>query len=175
MIADTLHGNAIDFSAKRLGLYHQADFDMRHKILMALPELSGAADICLGDVSEFDKTFVLDCYKGRELDTGAGRKPHMHGAKALKRGLSSEYLCICTRIHRKGDAFAAIVNRAKPSAEELGSVFKGHIADGTLALCDGLWNYHALTGIVDCTVRDCMNQECDDANFFKSERGEWFP
>lgn len=135
MIADTLHGNSIDFSAKRLGLYHQAAFDMRHKILMALLELPVVADICLGDVSEFDETFVLDCYKGKKLDTGIGRKPRKHGAKALKRGISSEYLCICTGIQRKGDAFAATVNRAKPSARELGSIFEGHIADGTLALC----------------------------------------
>ena len=166
MIADTLHGNSIDFSAKRLGLYHQAAFDMRHKILMALLELPVVADICLGDVSEFDETFVLDCYKGKKLNTGIGRKPRKHGAKALKRGISSEYLCICTGIQRKGDAFAATVNRAKPSARELGSIFEGHIADGTLALCDGLRSYHALTGIADCTVRDCMNQECDDAHFF---------
>lgn len=135
MIADTLHGNSIDFSAKCLGLYHQAAFDMRHKILMALLELPVVADICLGDVSEFDETFVLDCYKGKKLDTGIGRKPRKHGAKALKRGISSEYLCICTGIQRKGDAFAATVNRAKPSARELGSIFEGHIADGTLALC----------------------------------------
>lgn len=32
MIADTLHGNAIDYSARRLDLYHQAAFDLRHKI-----------------------------------------------------------------------------------------------------------------------------------------------
>lgn len=166
MIADTLHGNSIDFSAKRLGLYHQAAFHMRHKILMALQELPETADVCLGDVSEFDETFVLDCYKGKELDTGIGRKPRKHGAKALKRGISSEYLCICTGIQRKGEAFAATVNRAKPSAKELVSIFEGHIADGTLALCDGLRSYHALPGIANCTVRDCVNQEGDDAHFF---------
>ena len=94
IIADTLHGNAIDFSSKRLGLYHQSVFHMRHKILMALQELPETADVCLGNVSEFDETFVPDCYKGKELDTGIGRNPRRHGAKALKRGISSEYLCI---------------------------------------------------------------------------------
>ena len=166
MIADTLHGNAIDFSAKRLGLYHQAAFDMRHKILMALQELPETAEVCLGNVSEFDETFVLDGYKGKELDPSVGRKPRKHGAKASKRGISNEYLCICTGIQRNGDAFAATINRAKPSAKELVSIFEGHIADGTLALCDGLRSYHALPGIADCTVRDCVNQEGDDAHFF---------
>ncbi len=166
MIADTLHENAIDFSAKRLGLYHQTAFDMRHKILMALQEIPETADVCLSDVSEFDETFVLDCYKGRELAPRVVRKPHRHGAKALKRGISSEYLCICTGIQRKGDAFAATVNRTKPSEKELVSIFEGHIADGTLALCDGLRSYHALPGIADCTVRDCVNQEGSDTHFF---------
>lgn len=34
-----LHGNAIDYSAKRLGLYHQAAFGMRCKILLALQKI----------------------------------------------------------------------------------------------------------------------------------------
>ena len=34
--------------------------------------------------------------------------------------------------------------RAKPSAKELLCIFEGHIADGTLALCNGLRSYHAL-------------------------------
>lgn len=166
MIADTLQGNAIDFSAKRLGLYHQAAFNMRHKILMALQKIPETANVRLEDVSEFDETFVLDCYKGRTLNPQTERKPGKHGAKALKRGISSEYLCICTGIQRKGDALAATVNRTKPSAKELVSIFEGHIADGTLVLCDGLRSYHVLPGIADCTVRDCMNQEGDEPHFF---------
>lgn len=166
MIMDTLHGNAIDYSARRLGLYHQAAFDMRHKILLALQELPEAADVCLGEVSEFDETFVLDCYKGRKLDNTAQRAPRRHGAKAQKRGISNEYICICTGIQRKGDALAATVNRAKPSAKELLCIFEGHIADGTLALCDGLRSYHAFPGIADCTVKDCNNREGEDSCFY---------
>lgn len=166
MIADTLRGNALRYSAKRLGLYQQAAFDMRHKILLALQELPEAADVCLGEVSEFDETFVLDCYKGRKLDDTVKRAPRKHGAKAEKRGISNEYLCICTGIQRKGEAFAATVNRAKPSAKELLSIFEGHIADGTLALCDGLRSYHALPGIADCTVKDCNDREMEGSCFY---------
>lgn len=158
-IADTLRGNSIDYSAKRLRMYHQAVFDMRHKILLALQGLPETAGVCLGEVSEFDETFALDCYKGKKLDAAVSRKPRKHGAKAEKRGITSEYLCICTGIQRKGEAFAATPNRAKPSAGELLRIFEGHIADGTLALCDGLRSYHALPGIADCIVRDCTDQE----------------
>ena len=166
MITDTLYGNAIDYSAKRLGLYHQAAFDMRHKILLALQALPETADVCLGEVSEFDETFVLDCYKGRKLDNTVNRAPRRHGAKAEKRGISNEYICICTGIQRKGDALASTINRAKPSAKELISIFEGHIADGTLALCDGLRSYHAFPGIADCTVKDCNGQDQKDSCFY---------
>ena len=155
VIEDTLHGDAIDFTAKRLGLYHQAVFDMRHKILLALLELPGVADVCLGDVSELDETFVLDCHKGKPLGDDIARAPRKHGAKAEKRGISSEYVCICTGIQRKGDAYAATINRAKPDSEELKALFEGHIADGSLILCDGLRSYNILPTIANCTVSNC--------------------
>lgn len=166
VIKDTIHGNAIDYTAQRIGCSHQAVFDMRHKILMSLQQLPEISDVCLGGVSEFDETFVLDCYKGKEFDGSAPRNPRKHGAKAEKRGISNEYVCICTGIQRNGDAIAATINRAKPSAAELISIFDGHIADGTLALCDGLRSYHAFPGIADCTVKDCNNCSAEDACFY---------
>lgn len=166
VISDTVHGNAIDYTAKKIGCSHQAVFDMRHKVLLALQQLPETSGICLGEVSEFDETFVLDCYKGKELDSSIPRKPRRHGAKAEKRGISNEYVCICTGIQRKGDAIAATVNRAKPSAKELLTIFEGHIADGTLALCDGLRSYHALPGIADCVVRDCNDSSTGDTCFY---------
>lgn len=166
VIGDTVHGDAIDYTAKRNGCSHQAVFDMRHKVLLALQQLSEASGICLGEVSEFDETFVLDCYKGKEMDSSIPRGPRRHGAKAEKRGISNEYVCICTGIQRKGDAMAATVNRAKPSAKELLTIFEGHIADGTLALCDGLRSYHALPGIADCIVKDCNDPDAEDTCFY---------
>ena len=165
-ISDTVHGNAIEHTADRLGISHRTAFDMRHKILIALQELPEIASVCLGEVSEFDETFVLDCYKGRKLDSTVTRGARRHGAKARKRGISNEYVCICTGIQRKGEAIAATINRAKPSAAELISIFGGHIADGTLALCDGLRSYHAFPGIADCTVKDCNKLETEEACFY---------
>lgn len=166
VIKDTFHGNAIDYTVQRTGCSHQAVFDMRHKILMSLQQLPEISSVCLGGVSEFDETFVLDCYKGKAFDGSVPRKPRKHGAKAEKRGISNEYVCICTGIQRNGDAIAATTNRAKPSAAELISIFDGHIADGTLALCDGLRSYHAFPGIADCTVKDCNNRNAEDACFY---------
>ena len=166
VIEDTIHGNAIDYTAQRIGCSHQAVFDMRHKVLMSLQQLPEINGVCLGDVSEFDETFVLDCYKGKKLDSSIPRKPRRHGAKAEKRGISNEYVCICTGIQRKGDVIAATVNRAKPSARELVDIFEGHIADGTLALCDGLRSYHVFPGLADCTVKDCNGHNGEDSCFY---------
>lgn len=166
VINDTVHGNAIDYTAKRIGCSHQTVFDMRHKVLMALQQLPEISDVYLGKVSEFDETFVLDCYKGKEMDSSIPRAPRRHGAKAEKRGITNEYVCICTGIQRKGEATAATVNRAKPSAKELLSIFEGHIADRTLALCDGLRSYHVLPGVANCIVKDCNALSAENACFY---------
>ena len=166
VIEDTLRGNAIDYTAERLGLYHQAVYDMRHKILMALQQMPEVKNICIGEVSELDETFVLDCYKGKKLADDVHRKARKHGAKAQKRGISNEYVCICTGVQRNGDAYAATVNRAKPDAEELKLVFSDHIADGTLVLCDGLRSYSQLPAIANCTVRDCTCVEKEEKCFY---------
>lgn len=134
IISDTVHGNAIDYTAKRIGCSHQAVFDMRHKVLLALRQLPEINDICLGEVSEFDETFVLDCYKGKEMDSSISRGPRRHGAK--------------------------------PSAKELLTIFEGHIADGTPALCGGLRSYHALPRIADCIVKDCNDTSAGNTCFY---------
>lgn len=166
VISDTIHGNAIDHSAKKLGINHRTVFDMRHKVLLALQELPETEHIMLDGISELDETFVLECYKGKRLPDAVGRKARKHGAKAQKRGISSEYVCICTGIQRKGDAYAATVNRAKPDAGELVSLFADHIAHGTLVLCDGLKSYHGLSLATGCTVKDCHGLTEEEKSFF---------
>lgn len=105
-------------------------------------------------------------FSSNSLPEDAGRKSRKHGAKAQKRGISNEYVCICTGIRRKGDAYAATVNRAKPDAEELAVVFTGHIAHDTLVLCDGLKSYHSLTAAIGCTVKDCHKLQEEEKGFF---------
>ena len=166
VIRDTVQGNAIDYSAKKLGISHRTVFDMRHKVLLALQELPETENILLDGVSELDETFVLESYKGKTLPETVGREARKHGAKAQKRGISNEYVCICTGIQRKGDAYAATANRAKPDAEELAGLFAGHIAQGALVLCDGLKSYHSLSAVTGCTVKDCHEAAEEEKGFF---------
>ncbi len=162
IINDTLAGDAIDFTAKKLGLTHDCVFRMRHKFLIALGKLKEEQGFCLNDVSEMDETFVLDSYKGKELPGSVPRKPRRHGAKAEKRGISNEYVCICAGVQRGGCAIAGTVNRAKPSSRELQEIFGGHISEGTLILCDGLKSYQSLEVTARCSVKD-VNSEAGAA------------
>lgn len=166
VIRDTVHGDAIDYTAKRLGLNHQTVFVMRHKLLIALQQLLETENVLLGEVTELDETFVLDSYKGKQLPDAVERKPRKHGAKAVKRGISNEYVCICAGIQRNGAAYASTNNRAKPSADELAELFTNHIAPGTLALCDGLKSYNVLAKTADCTVKDCNTSMEEEKCFY---------
>ncbi len=167
VITDTLRGYSINFTAQRLGIYHQAVFDMRHKVLMALQQMPEIHDVQLGGVVELDETFVLDSYKGKPLDVKTGRKPRHHGARAKKPGISNEYVCINTGVERKGgNAYAATVNRAKPDTQEIKSVFEGHVADEALVLCDGLKSYRGLSCVAHCTVCNCNSKSDEEKGFF---------
>lgn len=159
-IRDTLYGKTLDDSAEEYNFSHQTAFNMRHKVLMALQDLSKDNPVLLSGISEFDETYVLDCYKGGSVPEAAGREARKHGAKAAKRGISSEYIAICTGIQRDGSAVAATVNRAKPSRKELSEIFRGHIADAALVLTDGLRSYHVFETFTNCTVIDINHEEC---------------
>ena len=166
VISDTIHGHSIEYTATRLDLNHQTVFNMRHKILLALQQLPEVETVLLGEVSELDETFVLECYKGKPLPETLGRKARKHGAKAQKRGISDEYICICTGIQRGGCAYAMSANRAKPDAEELTELYKEHIAQGTLVLCDRLKSYRVLPTVAECAVKDCSGIIGDEKCFY---------
>ena len=159
MIEDTLNGNALSYSEKRLGISHQVAFNMRHKILLTLEDKCSATPTLLNEVSELDETFVLECYKGKRLPDTVCRPARKHGAKAQKRGISDEYVCICTGAQRKSDVVIKAVNRAKPSMEEIAEVFTDHIADGALLLTDGLRSYNILEFIADCSIKNVTDEK----------------
>ena len=159
MIDDTINGNALSYSEERLKISHQVAFNMRHKILLELESITSANPKMLEDVSELDETFVLECYKGKQLPDSVERPARKHGAKAQKRGISNEYVCICTGAQRKSKVIIKAVNRAKPSTEEVAKVFKDHIADGTLLLTDGLRSYSILETLADCSIKNVENEK----------------
>lgn len=161
-IRDTLYGEPLDNSAENFGFSHQTAFNMRHKVLMALQNLLKQEPVLLSGIAEFDETFVLDCHKGASVPECAGRNARKHGAKAAKRGISNEYVAICTGIQRDGGIIAETVNRAKPSAEELNAVFHGHIAENTLILTDGLRSYNVLETLTNCKVINVNHEECKE-------------
>jgi len=76
-------------------------------------------------VKECDETFVLESLKGTKKPADYWRGARKHGAKAQKRGISNEYVCICTDIGHESGAVVVSVNRAKPDESELKATFHG--------------------------------------------------
>ena len=160
VISDTLNFVPIDVTADKLGFTHDRVFHMRHKVLAALENMENNSHTKLSAVSECDETFVLESMKGTKMLGDYWRKARKHGAKAQKRGVSNEYICICTGIGRESGAVAISVNRAKPDISEIKQVFNGYLDDSTLVICDGLKAYNILSSEYGCSVKD-VNKETD--------------
>ena len=160
-IKDTICGISLDRSAEKYHFSHQTAFTMRHKVLMALEDWLNENPVTLSRIVELDETFVLESFKGTKIPESAGRKARKHGAKSQKRGITNEYIAICTGIQRDGNAIAKSVSRAKPSSLEIHSIYDGHIAENTLLLSDGLRSYNILKLFPGCTLKDVNQEEPD--------------
>ena len=150
VISDTINGVSLDKTADSLDLTHTTVFNMRHKILYCVEQSLIANPTGLTGVCEADETFVLESVKGRKIPEGYHRKPRKHGAVATKRGISNEYICVCTSVTGGGENVAVAVNRATPSGEEILEVFGKRVDENTVVLCDGNQSYNILDD--KCTV-----------------------
>ena len=150
VISDTVRGIPIDKTADSLGLHHETVFNMRHKILYCVERSLAADPVKLVGVCEADETYVLESVKGKKIPENYHRKPRRHGAVALKRGISNEYICICASVTAGGENVAIAANRASPSGQEILGVFGDRVEQGTVVLCDGKTSYNALED--RCTV-----------------------
>ena len=152
VIRDTVKGVAIDKTAENLHLDHKTVFNMRHKILFAVEQEECNNPTTLSGVCEADETYVLESFKGTKLPDDFWRKPRKHGGVAEKRGLSNEYVCVCTGVERDGNAIAVAVNRANAGKQDIDDVFGERVSDLTLLLSDGSKAYNVLNK--KCKVHD---------------------
>ena len=132
---------------------------MRHIFLLALQDFLKANSVPLSGVSKFYETFVLESNRVTKLIANSTRKPRRHGGRAASRGISNEWIAVCTDIQRDGGAIACTVNRAKPSKEELAAFFAGFIQSGMLALTGGLRSYNVFNELGICIVVEDSKEE----------------
>lgn len=144
VVEDTVDGVSLDETAEKLGISHATAFNMRHKILSALESEEIAKPTSLKGNCEADETYILESVKGKKIPEDYHRKARKHGAKASKRGISNEYVCVCTSVSASGEVVAKSVNRATPSGDEILQVFGARVCEDTLILCDGSKSYNAL-------------------------------
>ena len=164
VISDTVEGVAIDRTAESLCLSHSTVFNMRHKILYAVERSLIESPVALSGVCELDETYVLESVKGRKIPADYYRKARKHGAVAAKRGLSEEYICVCTSVTGEAKNISLAVNRATPSKQEILDVFGERVSENTVILCDGSQTYGALED--RCTV--ATTKRINKANGFHS-------
>ena len=150
VISDTVDGVPINKTAENLELHHETVFNMRHKILYCVEQSLIANPTELAGVCEADETYVLESEKGRKIPDDYHRKARKHGAVASKRGISSEYVCVCTSVTGDGKNVAISANRATPSSQEILGVFGERVKEDTVILCDGAQSYNILEN--KCTV-----------------------
>jgi transposase-like protein len=150
VISDTINGISLDETAKNLALSHTTAFHMRHKILFAVERSLAENPIALSGVCEADETYVLENLKGRKIPESYYRKARKHGAVSAKRGISDEYICVCTSVTGEAKNVSLAVNRATPSKEEILNVFGCRVDENTVLLCDGNKSYNALED--KCTI-----------------------
>jgi transposase-like protein len=150
VISDTVNGVSIDRTADNLDLHHGTVFNMRHKILYVIEQSLIANPTELAGVCETDETYVLESVKGKKIPADYHRKPRKHGAKAAKRGISDEYICVMSSVTSNNENVAVAVNRATPSCQEIFDVFGERVNGDTVVLCDGNLNYDTLEE--KCTV-----------------------
>jgi transposase-like protein len=167
-VRDTVEGRTLRATEQELGMSHDTAFGMRHKILTALEQNEAVHSTVLGGECELDETYVLEDLKGKKIPDTYWRRPRKHGARALSRGISSEYVCIMTGIERGGEAYAVSINVATPSKDEIKTAFHEHIAEGAHIFCDGAKGYNTLYDDRKCEVTHTHAREINTANGFHS-------
>jgi len=152
VIHDTIKGVPIDDTANDLGIHHETAFNMRHKILYCLEQEERQNPIKFNGICEMDETYILESYKGKKLPDGYWRTPRKHKSKAVKSGLSDEYICVCAGVEREGRALAMSVNRATAGSEDIQRVFGDRIDGKTIIIADGSKGYGVLEEAGRCAV-----------------------
>jgi transposase-like protein len=158
VIRDTIEGVSLDKTANDIEVAHSTVFHMRHKILYAIEQEILENPVFLEGACELDETYVLECEKGTVLPDDYHREPRNNG-KASRRGLSEEWVCLCTATTSRGEQIAKAVNRATPSKDEIEQVFGNRIEDDTLLLVDGNKSYNTLkdrTNVVRTSSEDLV-------------------
>jgi transposase-like protein len=169
VISDTYDGVPIDKTAESLDLHHETVFNMRHKILYCIEQSLIENPTELTGVCETDETYVLESEKGRKFPQDYRRKPRKHGAKASKRGISNEYVCVCTSVTGADEKVAIAVNRASPESQEILDVFGERVNENTVILCDGKQSYNILGDKCTVAVANRINKVNGFHSFIKEK------
>ncbi len=142
-----LESRTVQESADVCGVHRDTSFRWRHRFLAGMNNNKAQA---LKGVVEADETFFLESKKGSR---NLLRSPRKRGGKALKRGRSSEQICVLVARDRSGQITDHLL--PKFNADALDASL-GPVIDSDALLCtDGLKVYRTFSkrkGILHKTV-----------------------
>jgi len=166
IIRDTINGVPLDDTAKALDIHHETAFNIRHKILYCLEQEEKQNPTMLEGICEMDETYILESNKGKKFPPDYYRKPRNHESKAVKQGLSEEYICICAGVQRDGQTISKSVNRATAGKEDIKEVFSERISGKTVIISDGQKSYNVLEEDGECAIINAKEAHEHGADFF---------
>ncbi|MGX4643107.1 IS1595 family transposase [Massilia sp. SYSU DXS3249] len=132
-----LDSHSVRRSAAELGVASATTFRWRHRFL-ALSKNDRAKR--LSGIAEADEMYLLESHKGSRTLTRAPRK---RGGKAIKRGVSSEQMCILVARDRSGQTLDWVPGKGAVTCAQLHEHLKTRLEPDVLLVTDAHKAYRA--------------------------------
>ncbi|MDB8458133.1 MAG: IS1595 family transposase [Turicibacter sanguinis] len=134
-------GFSIRRAAVQIGVCVKTSFYMRHRILDAIRSYIGMGH--LDGVIEMDETYFAESFKGNHVKSGfvMPRPSRKRGKEVVKRGISSEQVCVLTGLDRQGNIYAELICKGRMKTSDLSRALQGHIESNSILCTDSHKSY----------------------------------
>ena len=134
-------GFSIRRAAVQIGVCVKTSFYMRHRILDAIRSYIGMGH--LDGVIEMDETYFAESFKGNHVKSGfvMPRPSRKRGKEVVKRGISSEQVCVLTGLDRQGNIYAELICKGRMKSSDLNRALQGHLESNSILCTDSHKSY----------------------------------
>lgn len=134
-------GFSIRRAAEHIDVCVKTSFYMRHRILDAIRIYIGIGH--LDGVIEMDETYFAESFKGNHVksDFVMPRPSRKRGKEVVKRGISSEQVCVLTGLDRQGNIYAELIFKGRMKSSDLSRVLNDRIESDSILCTDSHKSY----------------------------------
>lgn len=135
-----LHGYTVRETAETIKINKNTAFLWRHKLCDSLSSIM--EDVKFGELVEADETYFRVSYKGsKTLPRKARKRGSSMFYKDMKRGLSSNQVCVPCAVNRGGLSVSKIAEVGMGTFNGISAVIGSHLANGSTICTDGAYAY----------------------------------